>query len=130
MADGNEKKDTSTAHETIRIYHTIGGLKFVACGFLKAGGPPVDGITMLDRIRKIEGTRAIDNKDWKHLTQNRRDFNSCDRFSWYYLATERSTPDQQGACSSFFFHDGKWYQGWFLVGDLRRANCLVLRRCL
>jgi len=119
------------AHETIRIPVTVGDRKYLACGFLKASerGKSVKRTTMLERTAKIENTKPIDDAEWQHLSENRKDFDSVPELARYYLATDRRLPDFFGYLSCFRRHGREWCDDSRSVGRRWRVNVLVLRRC-
>lgn len=135
MAEGDETELTKQQpkplapplHETIRIRVQIGGRDYMACGFLKAKEPSCRGRIMLERTSKIEGTHAIDNDEWKHLWENRSDFNNYPELD-RSLATDRHHPAYPGNLCYFVRRDGKWDET-LVSAEAKWGECLVLRRC-
>lgn len=113
------------AHETIRKPCTIGGRRYLVCGFLKAGQPFVDCQTMLDRT-EVEGTKPIDEEEWVHLCQYRVGFLS--ELLWkYYLVTARRSPDLL-SLSCFIRSGMQWGEFYDLIDRPWDVRALVVRR--
>lgn len=115
-------------HEKIRIWCTIGGRNYVACGFLKKGEQSVDGQTMLDRT-KMEGMNAADEDEWKHLWENRADFEKFPELKSYYVITGRRSPVFPQALSCLYQSAREWDECSSPVKDPWSRFSLVLRCC-
>ncbi len=129
------------AHETIRIHLTIGGLKFVACGFLINEAQPVKLSVMLDNISKIKGTRAIDKTVWEILKVHHNDFLKYPvlvryKTIWTEFCDSADMPHYFHFFNFFIrnpikTHDTHWVwqPNYFQNQPTLDSSCLVLRIC-
>lgn len=120
------------AHETVRIKVTIGGDKYLACGFLEVDEKSIGGQTMLDRTGHIEGTRSINDDDWVKLYRSRGSFShEFQGTGFKRLATARREPAPHWQyVSCFELEHGKWCDCGISVNGLWGEDVLVLRRCI